>query len=109
MRTVLSFDHPRLEHGILKQCHGRKNLIKCESYLSEQTSGKAIIHGKAEGKEVDAQDAVSVLYPDENQKLYSENHLPRGTSKNTRATKTPYATPLYLYYKQEVLCDLAYL
>lgn len=69
----------------------------------------AIIHGEAEGKEIDVQGSVSVSYPDGNQMLYSENNLLRRISKNAQATEILHATYLYSYYKQELLCDLAYL
>jgi hypothetical protein len=51
-----------------------------------------IIHGEAEGKEVNVQGSVSVSYLDENQMLYSENNLLRGISKNAQAREILRAT-----------------
>lgn len=56
----------------------------------------AIIHGEAEGKEVDVQGSVSVSYPDENKMLFSENNLLRGISKKAQATEILHVTYVYL-------------
>jgi hypothetical protein len=46
-----------------------------------------IIHGEAEGNEVDVQGSASVSYPHENQMHYSENNLLRGPRKITERRK----------------------